>query len=145
MSVDFDEGSAGNGDRFRGRRRNWSETEKRRIVAESDEPGMSVSLVARRYDVNANQVFTWRRQLRAQEPGIPESGFVPVVVASDSACGASTADRKPAAQGAGDGAACLLPAPGRIEIVLAGGRRVIVDRAVDAAALARVVAVLERR
>jgi hypothetical protein len=33
---------------------------------------------------------------------------------------------------------------GRIEIVLAGGHRVIVDNSVDAAALARVVAVLER-
>jgi hypothetical protein len=35
-------------------------------------------------------------------------------------------------------------APGRIEIVLTRGRRVIVDNGVDAAALARVLAVLER-
>lgn len=35
-------------------------------------------------------------------------------------------------------------APGRIEIVLTRGRRVIVDTGVDAAALARVLAVLER-
>jgi transposase len=34
---------------------------------------------------------------------------------------------------------------GRMEIVLAGARRVIVERDVDAAALARVIAVLERR
>jgi hypothetical protein len=33
---------------------------------------------------------------------------------------------------------------GRIEIVLAGGHRVIVDNSVDAVALARVLAVLER-
>ena len=37
------------------------------------------------------------------------------------------------------------PATGRMKIVLAGGRRVIVDRAVDGSALARVIAVLERR
>ena len=34
--------------------------------------------------------------------------------------------------------------PGRIEIVLTCGRRVIVDSGIDSAALARVVAVLER-
>jgi hypothetical protein len=34
--------------------------------------------------------------------------------------------------------------PGRIEIVLRCGRRVIVDNGVDSAALARVLAVLER-
>ena len=45
-------------------RRRWSEAEKRRIVAESYQPGVSVSIVARRNDVNANLVFTWRRQYR---------------------------------------------------------------------------------
>jgi hypothetical protein len=39
---------------------------------------------------------------------------------------------------------CPVAAPGRIEIVLTHGRRVIVDTGVDAAALARVLAVLER-
>lgn len=34
---------------------------------------------------------------------------------------------------------------GRMEIVIAKGRRIIVDADVDAAALARVVAVLDRR
>jgi hypothetical protein len=36
-------------------------------------------------------------------------------------------------------------AAGRIEIMLVCGRRVMVDYGVDAAALARVLAVLERR
>jgi len=43
-------------------RRRWSNAEKRRIVAETHAPGALVSVVARRHDVNANQVFTWRRQ-----------------------------------------------------------------------------------
>ena len=42
------------------RRRLWSEEEKRRIVAETLQPGASVSVVARRHDVNANMLFTWR-------------------------------------------------------------------------------------
>ena len=37
------------------------------------------------------------------------------------------------------------PATGRIEIALADGSRVIVDREVDGSALARVLAVLARR
>ncbi len=38
-------------------RRRWPVAEKRRIVLESFEAGASVSVVARRHDVNANQVF----------------------------------------------------------------------------------------
>src|SRR5271169_6771236 len=45
------------------KRRQWPEALKRRIVAETLEPGASVSIVARRYDVNANQVFKWRREM----------------------------------------------------------------------------------
>jgi transposase-like protein len=43
-------------------RRFWSAEEKRRMVAESFTPGASVSQVAQRYGVNANLLFTWRRQ-----------------------------------------------------------------------------------
>jgi transposase len=49
-----------------GRRRNrsWPEALKREIVAASFAPGSSVSKVARHYNVNANQVFNWRRLYR---------------------------------------------------------------------------------
>ena len=49
-----------------GRRRNrsWPEALKREIVAASFAPGSSVSIVARQYDVNANQVFSWRTRYR---------------------------------------------------------------------------------
>jgi transposase len=43
-------------------RRFWPAEEKRRMVAESFTPGASVSKVAQRYGVNANLLFTWRRQ-----------------------------------------------------------------------------------
>jgi len=43
------------------RRRRWTAAEKLRIVEETFEPGMTVSLVARRHGVAPNQLFTWRR------------------------------------------------------------------------------------
>jgi transposase len=43
------------------RRRRWTTAEKVRIVAETHLPDQSVSLVARRYGISANQLFTWRR------------------------------------------------------------------------------------
>jgi transposase len=45
-------------------RRFRSRQERRQIVEETLKPGASVSVVARTYDVNTNQVFKWRRQYR---------------------------------------------------------------------------------
>ena len=45
------------------KRRQYSEALKRQMVAETQLPGASVSIVARRHDVNSNQLFRWRRQL----------------------------------------------------------------------------------
>jgi transposase len=54
---------------------------KRQIVAETEEPGASVSIVARRHDVNANQLFQWRRKLLPKEQGEIENGrMVPVEI-----------------------------------------------------------------
>ena len=44
-------------------RRFWSEEEKRRIVARTYAPGVSVSKAGRRYDVNANPIFKWLRDV----------------------------------------------------------------------------------
>jgi transposase len=99
---------------------------KREIVAASLEAGSSVSVVARRYDVNANQVFAWRKRYGAgsAEPGALH--LLPVTV---------TPDRP------------IEPAPARelIEIELAGGYRVRVGNGVKASALRLVLDVLERR
>jgi transposase len=55
---------------------------KRQIVAETQAPGASVSIVARRHDVNSNQLFRWRRQLLPK--AVVESGaMVPVAIAAD--------------------------------------------------------------
>ena len=135
MSDEAEQSGARGEVMVRRRRRRWSEARKRRIVAESYQPGVSVSVVARRHDVNANQVFGWRRQYR--ELARVVGGFVPVVVSSTE--GAEPAklllgltDVEPSRSG-------------WIEIALADGSRVTVDRDVDATALSRVLGVLERR
>jgi transposase len=103
------------------------------MIAESLEAGASVSKVAQRYGVNANLLFTWRRQgARAAASGEGESlKLLPVRVAdAEAPAAASVAASGPA---------------GRMEIVLGGGERIVVGADVDATALARVVRALVRR
>ena len=65
------------------KRRQYSEALKRQMVAETQAPGASVSTVARRHDVNSNQLFRWRRQLLPK--AVVETGaMVPVEIAPDS-------------------------------------------------------------
>jgi transposase len=92
----------------------------------------TTSLVARRHDLNANMLFTWRRQARAvaSVPAAEPVRFVPAAVTADPA---STVSLAPST------------VVGGMKIVLAGGDQVIVGMDVDAAALARVVKVLSRR
>ena len=61
------------------RQRRWPEAVKRRIVAETHAPGASVSVVARRYDVNASQVHTWRRRYAAAAWGSEAQLMLPVM------------------------------------------------------------------
>ena len=97
-------------------------------MAASLAPGSSVSVVARRYEVNANQVFAWRKLYReaAADPAAPH--LVPVMV---------TPDRP-------TGFAPVQP-DDLIEIDLAGGYRVRMGSSVKASALRLVLDVLERR
>ena len=46
------------------KRRRRSNEEKRRIVEETLEADASVARVARRHEINANQVFAWRKKYR---------------------------------------------------------------------------------
>ena len=65
------------------RRRRRSAAERRRVVEETLEPGASVARVARKYGVNANQVFQWRLLYHAGRLGGPaaEVKLLPVCVA----------------------------------------------------------------
>ena len=128
MSRNSDMGTKVTGGR---RYRSWPEALKREIVAASFAPGASVSVVARHYDVNANQVFSWRKRFGAVPSAADQPGLqlVPVMVAAE-----PQSDLVPAATG-GD----------LIEIDVDGKYRLRVGSGVDARALLRVLTVLERR
>ena len=115
------------------RRRRWSWTDKQQIVDETLMPGASISAVARRYGLHPSQVFAWRKAVRASQIAASagsrsfDRAFAPVVVSGSRLSPFGVVD-------------C-----GRMEIVLLSGCRIVVDVSVDAAALDRVINVLERR
>ena len=49
------------------RRRRWSAQEKLQIVLETLDGSVSVPVIARRHNLNANQLFSWRGQYRRGE------------------------------------------------------------------------------
>ncbi len=59
------------------RKRNRSRPEalKREIVAAALAPGSSVSKAARRYDVNASQLFAWRKRFCDEAKAPPAEGY----------------------------------------------------------------------
>ena len=128
MSTKSDMGTTATGRR---RNRPWPEALKREIVAASLAPGSSVSMVARQYDVNANQVFSWRKLFR-DEPGRQSAAsaqrLVPVVVTAEP-----------------ETESCPLTHAETIEIDIAGRYRVRVGSGVNRQALERVLDALERR
>lgn len=106
-----------------GRRRRWTEEEKLRIVMESLSGARLGMATARRHGIARSLLWKWRRQFDVRSAG--SSTFVPALVVPESS-----------------------PAPSRssrMEILLANGRRIIVDAGVDVAALGRVLDALERR
>jgi transposase len=63
------------------RRRRWTAEQKKAMVEEAEQPGNSISSVARKYEVHPNQLFRWRRLIhegallaaRSEEPLVPLS------------------------------------------------------------------------
>ncbi len=109
------------------RRRIWEDEEKRRIVAQTRVRGVSVSQVARRYDVNANMVFKWLRDPRFTPAEDDLPWFLPVEVLPDASPGAAMAD--------GDAGAL----DSRIEITLSNGLSLCVSGGFDPDAVSRLV------
>jgi len=107
-----------------GRRRRWSDAAKLRIVEESLSAPRLVSATARRHGISNQLLFAWRKAYRDGRLGAI-AGFVPATIV-------------PERPEEGSGPGC-----GRIEIVSANGRRVLVDSAVDVEALLRIVRGLE--
>ena len=111
----------------RRKRRSWTIAEKRRIVDESLEDGASIAEIARVHDLNANQLFTWRRQFGLEAGAASEATrLLPVTI---------TPERE---------VETGLGGVGQMEIVLAGGDRIIVWADVQTAALTRVLKALAR-
>ncbi len=115
------------------RRRRWSRSEKERLVAASFEPGVSASEVARSANIHVSQLFRWRKQL-CERATPPAPALSPVTIVPDAPAVAEAATPTRSRRRAGV-----------IEIGLSGGRRVRVDRDVDAEALRRVLDALGER
>ncbi len=103
-------------------RRRWSDDFKRRVVAEALQSGVSVAAIARRYDLNNNLLFNWKRRF-----GV-DLAFLPVEVLPEPA----TARVKPA------------DLDSKIEIQLSNGHRLSVSGAFDPDAVARLLRGLSR-
>jgi transposase len=149
------------------RLKRWAIAQKCRIVEETFVPGASVAMTARRNNVNANQVFGWRKKYR-QGTLLDRKAFARTALpAPDPATSAGQALLRIGVVNH-DGGICPLPmaaghsappsreadnvtglpesrrsVPGLIEIELRGGIKLRVDAGIDEAALRRVLAVLK--
>lgn len=125
-----------------GPRRQYTLEEKRRIVEETHVKGASVSSVARRYEVNPNQVFAWRQLYRQglldPNAAADRAEMLPVRVSTPTVL--PTKPTAPVGK-----VACLERASKLIEIKLANGHCVVLRGRVDTKTLSRVLDVLVRR
>lgn len=112
-------------------RRRFSLKYKRQVVEETLTGLESVSVVARRHDLNTNLLFTWRRQYQrgALEAGaVQDVALVPIEIGLP-ACSRTEPMPQPEAE---------------LELMLASGHRVCVRGAVDPAMLRVALEVLSR-
>ena len=107
-----------------GRRRRWSDDEKRRIVEESLSGPRQASATARRHGISNPLLFAWRKAYREGRLG-DMLGFVPAMIVRD------PLQTRPEPDGRA------------IEIVSPNGWRVLVGRDFDAEGLGRVLRILD--
>jgi transposase len=114
-----------------GRRRDWSDEEKVRIVEESLQGFRQGSVTARRYGLSRSLLTRWRREYRSGLLNVSGStGFVPLSISSPPAVSFEMA-----------------PSPTEddrtIEIGLPNGRRLTIPVSLDPTILARLLPVLD--
>jgi transposase len=128
-------------------RRQWSDAEKQKIIAEAERPDANVSAVARRHGITPGLLFRWRRLAREAQACTAVPVFVPVTLSLPPAAEAPAAVPLPLT--------CPdPPAPqpntgparrdDRIEIELRNGRLVRIGAGIDTDALKRVLDLLDR-
>ena len=125
------------------RRRRSSAEKKLRMVNELSRPGATVSLVARRNDINSSLLFKWRKLARGGAFGaLPDgdAGFVPVRLAPASAALAAPVAAHDAASTPAVNDAKTSPV---VEIVLPNGCRLRVPAEIEASSLHRLLTVLK--
>ena len=110
-------------------RRRYEEDFKRRIVAEANTPGVSVSEIARQHGLNANLVFNWRKKFGGVASGasLPEPRLLPVEIKME-----ETADPTEAQ-----------PSPPVLEIVLPCGSHLRCGARMDPALLSQALVALK--
>lgn len=127
-----------------GPRRQHTLEEKLRIVRETHVRGASVATVARRHNVNANQVFAWRQLYRRGllEPKAAQGSppMLPVKVSTPTVLPTERARRTAPSNGSHAVRAGKL-----IEIRLCNGHSIVLHGRVDAEALSRVIDLLVQR
>ena len=119
----------------KGRRRDWTDAEKVRIVEESLRGYRQCAATARRYEISRALLTRWRRDFRSGHltaEGRPQ--FIALQVAADVNAPVAKQPTAVPAEGGDD----------RVEITLANGRKIALGIAVDPMALARLVQVLDR-
>ena len=112
-------------------RRSWSHDQKRSIIAETREPGTTVSGIARRHGVQPSLLFRWRSELLDEERAAAaprQPPFVPLALPGP--VGVAPVER---------------PAGGIIEIELAGGHRLRADASIDVRVLRSLIEALVGR
>ena len=116
-------------------RRYWTVEQKLGMLRDAFGSGGSVRAAIERHEISSGLLYTWRKQAMSGEL----TGIAPVAALPDFAEVRIAAHQAPIA--------ALPPPPspdvsGRISIELPSGIRISVDAQVDAAALARVLAVV---
>jgi transposase len=115
-----------------GRRRDWSDEEKVRIVEESLQGFRQGSATARRYGLSRSLLTTWRREYRNGLLSVSASpGFMPLSISplATASCEKASPPRPEDDK--------------RIEIGLPNGRRLTIPASLDPIILARLLPVLD--
>ena len=123
--------------RVSGRRR-WTVEQKLGILRDAFGPGGSVQAAMERHDIGSGPIYVWRRQAMSGEL----TGVRPAALSVAGPAFAEVEISEPVIAAAP--APSLAQHDGQIGIELPSGVRLTVDAAVDADALARVIAVLVR-